>query len=74
MRTRKEFAPARLQQVGAIETGKSAHPRPPSASVAEAIAACETVLICAQEMCKEGYPVNAFNVATDALRALKGGA
>ena len=49
-----------------------AHPPQPSASVVEAIAACETVLICAQEMCKAGHPVSAFNVATDALRALKG--
>lgn len=45
-----------------------AHPPQPS----EAVAACETVLICAQEMCKAGHPVSAFNVATDALRALKG--
>lgn len=49
-----------------------AHPPQPSASVAEAIAACETVPICAQEMCKAGHPVSAFNVATDAMRALKG--
>ena len=48
------------------------HPPQPSASVVEAIAACETVLICAQEMCKAGHPVSALNVATDALRALKG--
>lgn len=51
-----------------------AHPPQHSASVVEAIAACETVLICAQEMCKAGHPVSAFNVATDALRALKGDA
>ena len=43
---------------------------PPQPS--ETVAACETVLICAQEMCKAGHPVSAFNVATDALRALKG--
>lgn len=50
-------------------TPSAATPPQPS----EAVAACETVLICAQEMCKAGHPVSAFNVATAALRALKGG-
>ena len=59
------------QAVGDFE-GDPGQPPQPCASVVEAIAACETVLICAQEMCKAGHPVSAFNVATDALRALKG--
>ena len=61
-----------LAEIERLDRATRRNPPQPSASVVEVIAACETVLIRAQEMCKAGHPVSAFNVATDALRALKG--